>query len=86
MVADENHLGTIRMSRLEVGNPLPVALDDGRLGLQHHEVGGESREALGKIFRRPFLGNAIQPCDLVPGLLQHRGRGGGHNREDVSGA
>ena len=87
VVAHEDDLrGARRMGRLEGGDPRPVALDDGGLRLQHHDIRREGRKAVAQRLRRPFLGDAVQPRNLVPGLLQHRRRRRGHDGEDVGGA
>ena len=87
VVAHEHHLRARAGGRgLERFHPFPVAFDDGRLRLDHDDVrlrvGQLALETLG----RPFLRDAVKPNSIVPRLLRHRGRCGGHDGKDVGGA
>ena len=87
VVAHEHHLRVRARGRgLERLHPFPVALDDGRLRLDHDDVRLRVGQAALERLGRPLLRDAVKPDSIVPRLLRHRGRGGGHDGEDVGGA
>ena len=69
-----------------IADPLPVALDHGRLGFEDHQVWLRFRKTPLELLGRPLLCDAVQPYDIVPRLLHHGGRRSGHHWEDVGGA